>query len=254
MGITSFRPAWVDLEIGDEGFIGLNDEVRIFGVALSSDIIQQRRAKKLLPTEQDLKVYYDFDDVIFTVERPGVPDLVNEEQYGRMRDEQSSVMPPNAPLSDSSLEMVLHKLACYLPFDDGRYAATVSMTNSADDFLYRSLGWDLGRPFAGTLVDGCDFWPLTTNDALVTEFPFMSDSPISLDGDDDGMPDVFEVFFGFDRTAKRCRTTPTCSPTAIPTATVSTTCTSIMRGTDPWFFDSDENGVPDADGIRTVTA
>ncbi len=87
------------------------------------------------------------------------------------------------------------KVALYLPFDDGRYVAGTKV-NAVDDFVHYTNGWRTGRAYAGTMVGGIDFSPLV-NDSQ-PQFPLPLDSIQNIDSDADGMPDMYEVYYGLD--------------------------------------------------------
>jgi subtilisin family serine protease len=237
-GTCSLAVGVDDFYVGDVANQGLIDEVRIFGQPQDSSLIIQRRAKKIAPTTTGLNVYYDFDDVVFTVERPGVPDMVNEEQYGRIL-LGSELVEPNAPLAASSLDMMLAKLALYMPFDDGRYVSTPGLadprrTSAVADMIYYANGWSYNRPYAGTLVNGIEFTVLTNR--YKGTFPAVPiDVPIQLDSDQDGMSDEYEVYYSLDPNRKQVpEDVERMEPESDPDEDGLSNLYEYLSGTDPW--------------------
>lgn len=227
-----------DFYVGAAAYQGLIDEVRVFGTPQDSSLIIQRRAKKLPLTTPGLKLYYDFDDVRYTVDRPGVPDLVNDEQYGRVL-LGSDLIEPNAPLAASSLDMLLAKLALYMPFDDGRYV-TVGVVpdprrqKAVADMIYYANGWSYNRPFAGTLVNGIEFSSLANR--YTPTFPTVQgEIPIIIDSDGDGMSDEYEVYYSLDPNRKQVpEDKARLEPASDPDGDGLSNLYEYLSGTDPW--------------------
>ena len=159
----------------------------------------------------------------------------------------------NVMVDVSARDMLLYygKVALYLPFDDGRHVETNATLdaafkqNAVDDFVHFADGWQISRPYAGSLVGGIDFSPLTNNPTPV--FPLEPGSRAAQDSDGDGMPDAFEVYYGLDPDNDGSTGTYELGPDGDLDGDGLNNLYEYYSGTDPWFYDSNENGVSDAD-------
>jgi hypothetical protein len=141
-------------------------------------------------------------------------------------------------------------VALYLPFDDGRWTTNAvpqgagdRTAGAVDDFLYAGYGWQTNRAFAATLVGGIDFSPLTSS--VTFDFPLPPDSIQNIDSDGDGMPDMYEVYYGLDPDLGKGDFT--LGRDGDPDGDGLSNLFEYYAGTNPWVKDSNNDGVLDPD-------
>ncbi|NLG01710.1 MAG: LamG domain-containing protein [Lentisphaerae bacterium] len=146
------------------------------------------------------------------------------------------------------------EVVLYLPFDDGRWTNAVpnaagERVAAAEDFVYAQDGWRTSLPYAATLVGGADFSPLA-NSATV-DFPLSPDSPQAIDSDGDGMPDMYEVYYGLEPDLKPDgegrQGTWQLGRDGDPDGDGLSNLFEYYAGTNPWLKDSDSDGILDPD-------
>ncbi|MCE9615013.1 MAG: S8 family serine peptidase [Lentisphaerae bacterium] len=223
------------------GFIdGLIDELVVSGDALSrTEVIASMQTK---PSMTSLVGYYDFDDVDMSAGKV-VKSRVGSDEGILVGSAQVAVgTDQNAPIRIRPLDILGDKLAAYFPFDDGRWT---NAANSVEDFRYR-LDWD----YAGTLspsTNSIDFVPwfsayTNSPDELIQNLYSLApaDTPWRTDSDGDGMPDIYEQYFGF---------SPEISTDAAEDADDDglSNLNEYYAHTDPLFWDSDRDGKSDLD-------
>ena len=143
-------------------------------------------------------------------------------------------------------------VALYLPFDDGRQSVSGNpaldaplKVSAVDDFVHYADGWQQTQSYAGTLVGGIDFNPLTNS--LTPVFPIAVGSPQSIDSDGDGMPDAYEVFYGLDPNNDGNTGVYDLGPDGDPDGDGLPNLYEYYAGTNPWVADSNGDGINDAD-------
>ncbi len=259
-----------------EGYSGLVDEVRVFDEALLETEIAEWMIRKR-SRSSELISYADFDDVdnpeiIADKASDDYTFDVIEEEDGNGDDEEGedTDILENAPIKTTPLAVLGHRMMLYLPFDDGTNGIGTAgndqiNTGQVEDFLHRN---DLD--YAATLSDGLEFvsyWGFTIEDQSAAmaypevispshpdspfrSFPLPAPCPFHHDSDNDGMPDIFEAYYGFDPNIAR-------DPLDLQTRRYDAhgdldddglpNIQEYYAGTDPTFWDSDGNGISDAD-------
>ncbi len=231
-----------------------------------------------------LLVYLTFDNVDLSEEEiepvnTGVlggtttvvlPASVRIENFLRGSDKES--VSCNAPVEFNTLAILGDKLAAYFPFEDGRYLPNDGVY-AVEDFKHRQIG--IGDPdnalneyFAGSLSDtghidfmtyqgfsiaDCSdpmFYPtnLSVCDPAspFRSFPLPDGCPWRMDSDGDGMPDVFEIYYGLNPNSKEPRETREWPDGDFDGDGLSNYY-EYLAGTDPTFWSSVLDGVADGD-------
>jgi Mg-chelatase subunit ChlD len=179
-------------------FNGLIDETAVFYTPWTYDQVKNYYKNRPKISGGMLQEYFTYDEVNLT-EGPFVENEAGSEAAILIGDATiATEVGDNAPVNIKPLEILSKKLAGYWPMDDGRWTNRVQ---AVEDFAHMN-----DRRYAGTLVpdtnsiDFVSLMPMPTNTASMSYpqfFPVVVDTPWILDSDGDGMPDVYEQYFGF---------------------------------------------------------
>ena len=189
-----------------------------------------------------------------------------------VRESDNSSVSCNAPVKFNTLTVLGDKLAAYFPFEDGRYEPDGGV-RAVEDFKHRQIGVGeasslLNDRFAGTLsdvshidfvtyagfsiADCSDPMAYPTNLSVCDpaspfrSFPLPDDFPFITDSDGDGMPDVFEVYYGFDVNNKEPENVREWPDGDFDGDGLSNYY-EYLAGSDPTFWSSIVGGVGDGD-------
>lgn len=237
--------------VGD-GLTGLLDEIRVFSAGSTEAEIADRRFTKVMPTEPNLVVYYDFDDLDeLTAEQ--VDDKANMESgvanllQGASLAAGASV---NAPIDFSPLEILAPKLAAYFPMDEGTYTRLNPPRgfdgHQVKDFL-RKLDFD----FAGTFSRSDVYFMYNereyTTNYLAKANDWADDTHFITDADGDGMPDWWEVLYGLDASSVVTPDDARLGPYGDPDKDGLSNLSEFLARTDPFDRDTTRSGFGDYD-------
>ncbi|MEM7395191.1 MAG: LamG domain-containing protein, partial [Verrucomicrobiota bacterium] len=239
------------LEMG-VGLPGLVDEVGIFNSASTIQNINGRMRRRLNPANDNgLVSYWTFDNhdpsSQFVVDQVGGGDRTLD---GFLFPDAVIITEPgqNAPIELSNVEVLGPIMQAYFPFDDGRW---ISRTEQQVEDFTQQNDYD----YAGTFVPSTneiDFVPNNnwfTNGATMAfpnNFGIPLDSPWRTDSDFDGMPDIWEVYFGFDPNQVDSVIQPNSGPLDDLDGDGLLNLFEYYANTDPTFYDSNTNGIDDA--------
>ncbi|MCC5848320.1 MAG: S8 family serine peptidase [Verrucomicrobia bacterium] len=231
----------------------LIDEVSLYNVALSENFIANNYflGTQILPS---LQMYFGFDFV--DQDNDTIEDAANAGIFGELFNEARVILDSdsNAPIQSDNRIMLSQVMAAYFHMNDG--GETVQDAIAPRNVIGYDDAAAVYVPGASMTFGVVPIVPVDDDfdqysDGLPASypifFPMPSDSPYRLDSDGDGMPDVFEVYFGLAPNDVVPPNRPELGPWGDLSGNGLPNIYEYWAGTDPRAWSSRGDNVSDAD-------